>query len=119
MHREVRTAMAEQTFENLNFSFLIESEKGMAYLQEWQEGSWSEPDRFSIPLDLAAFPKTSRLTRAVRDFRGEEGYPVLYSALNGAPLEPELNFAGRIRARWQALQAGSRLLLGRVAETTE
>ena len=68
------------SFENLNFSFLIEVDHKTAYLQEWDDGAWGEPERYSLPLALDSLPKTSRLARAVKSFRGNEQYEELFTA---------------------------------------
>ena len=59
--------MMTQSFENLDFSFMIEGE--IAYLQEWEDGAWGEPERHSLPVAIDALPKRSKLARAVKSFR--------------------------------------------------
>jgi hypothetical protein len=59
--------MTTQSFENLDFSFLIEGTT--AYLQEWDDGAWSEPEQHTLPLDTGSLPKRSRLARAVKSFK--------------------------------------------------
>ena len=69
------------SFENLNFSFLIEAASRTAYLQEWEDGAWGEPDRYSLPLALDSQPKNSKLARAVKSFRGSAECEELCTAL--------------------------------------
>jgi hypothetical protein len=64
--------MQTLTFENLYFSFLIDPATQTAYLQEWNDGEWSEADQFALPVPLATLDKKSRLARALRSF-GDEG----------------------------------------------
>jgi len=90
--------MAELAFENLNFSFLIEPENRIAYLQEWQNGNWSEPEKFDLPQEVSRVLKQSRLARAVRDFRRQPEYVALCEAL-GSAVEVESSFAVRFRDR--------------------
>ncbi len=59
--------MTTQSFENLDFSFTIEG--STAYLQEWEDGAWSEPEQYRLPIDVASLPKRSRLARAVKSFK--------------------------------------------------
>jgi len=103
------TRMPELIFENLNFSFLIDAENRIAYLQEWRDGNWSEAEKFPLPRPLEGLQKQSLLVRAVRDFRGGGGeYQRLCSALGAAPSEPP---------SWRdRLQAASRLLAARIVQ---
>jgi hypothetical protein len=73
--------MATLSFENLDFSFWIEPESKTAYLQEWEEGAWSEAERFSLPQPLDGLVRNSRLARAIRSFRRDHHYEALCSAL--------------------------------------
>ena len=59
------------SFENLDFSFLIEVDRNTAYLQEWEDGAWGEPEQYSLPVALDQLPKKSRLARAMRSFRND------------------------------------------------
>lgn len=92
--------MAELIFENLNFSFLVDQKKNTAYLQEWDDGRWSEAEEFAVPLSFARVPKGSRLGRAIREFRGGDSFRSLCSALGDAPpAEPN-----RVRQFFRDLQ---------------
>ncbi len=100
--------MPDLTFENLNFSFLIDAENRIAYLQEWRDGNWSEAEKLSLPQQIQGLPKQALLARAIRDFRGDDSYRALCSALGAEPMERE-----RLKVR---LQSASRLLKARIAE---
>lgn len=102
--------MAELTFENLNFSFLIDQQKNVAYLQEWDNGNWSDAEQHSLPVDLAHFPTHSRLARAIRELRDE----ALALALSNTPMAPAPTFVARVRDCFKSLQQGSRLLAARL-----
>ena len=73
--------MTTLSFETLDFSFLIEVDNRAAYLQEWEVGAWGEPDRYTLPLDLDALAKNSKLARAVKSFRGDDQNDALRGAL--------------------------------------
>ena len=95
--------MATQSFENLNFSFLVDSETRTVYLQEWEDGAWSEPDRFSLPVSLGSAPKKSRLARAAKSFGDGELRNALEEGLvRQAVAEP--------RMLWNLLQSCMRAL---------
>lgn len=100
--------MPDVTFENLNFSFLIDARNRTAYLQEWRNGNWSEAEKFPVPQQIAGLPKQSMLARAIRDFRRDSQYWALCSALGSEPVGRE-----RLRDRFQS---ASRLLKARIAE---
>jgi hypothetical protein len=108
VHSVTATRMPELIFENLNFSFLIDAENRIAYLQEWRDGNWSEAEKFPLPQPFEGLHKQSLLVRAVRDFRGDGEYHRLCSALGAAPSEP-LSWRDR-------LQAAPRLLAARIVQ---
>jgi hypothetical protein len=101
--------MQTLTFENLYFSFLIDPATQTAYLQEWNDGEWSEADQFALPVPLATLDKKSRLARALRSF-GDEG---LRHAIGGdSAREPRRER----RSILGALQACSRGVATRLAD---
>jgi hypothetical protein len=101
--------MSELTFENLNFSFLLDIENKIGYLQEWRNGNWSEAERFPLPQQLDGLHKQSMLARAIRDFRGEGIYHALCSALGVTPAAQQPGWLDR-------LHSGSRVVAARIAE---
>jgi|SRR5579872_774990 len=104
--------MTTLSFENLDFSFLIETGQNTAYLQEWEEGNWGEADKFSLPQSLDTLPKNSRLARALKSFRGDAQIEALRAALEPGVVrkrEPERNL-------WAFLQSCSRGLASRIVE---
>jgi hypothetical protein len=108
----IRGRMTTLSFENLDFSFLIETEQSIAYLQEWEEGNWGEAEKLSLPQSLDRLPKHSRLARALKSFRGDAQLEALREALEPGVVrkrEPERNL-------WTFLQTSSRGLATRIAE---
>jgi len=100
-------------FENLDFSFLIDRENRIAYLQEWEDGAWSEPEHFSLPVSLALAPKKSRLARAAKSFGDAALREVLEEGLE-RPLQTES------RSLWSFVQSFMRALAfagGSIEET--
>ena len=73
--------MRTLSFENLDFSFLIDPENKTAYLQQWEDGNWGEPDCYALPQALHALPKISKLSRAIKAFRRDSQFQDLCSAL--------------------------------------
>jgi hypothetical protein len=104
--------MREVIFENLNYSFLIDAENKIAYLQEWQNGNWSEAERYHLPQSLAALPKQSRLSRALSEFRRTNEYPALCEALGDRPQHQPSGFT----RLGEFLQDGPRFLVQRIAQ---
>ena len=87
--------MTTQSFENLDFSFMIEG--STAYLQEWEDGAWSEPERHTLPIDLLACSKRSRLARAVKSFKNTpELRDLLEAGLVREPAAPRTSYAWRL-----------------------
>ncbi|SRR5579883_565628 len=92
--------MATLSFENLNFSFLIEPDSKTAYLQEWEDGAWSEAERFTLPQPLHGLPRNSRLARAIKSFRNDRHLDAIRAALEHGlertPAPVRRGFAARI-----------------------
>jgi len=103
--------MAPQSFENLDFSFLIETENKIAYLQHWDEGTWSEAERYILPQALDALPKQTKLARAVKSFRGDAEYESLLDALQSGLVHEN---TPQRRSVWDLLQTCSRGLAARI-----
>ena len=104
MHYAGTESMKTLSFENLDFSFLIETDSNTAYLQEWEEGAWSEADRFTVPVAIDSLPKHSKLARALHSFRKHGEYDALRSAVGHgmeASVEPR-----RVRDLLQAYSRG-------------
>src|SRR5262249_19993439 len=95
--------MTTQSFENLDFSFLIETDTNIAYLQEWEDGNWGEAHRFTLPQPLHLLPKDSKLARALKSFRKDPRYKRLCSALRCGqiPFEPKRHWVLEL---WRRLQ---------------
>ncbi len=77
--------MKNASFENLYFSFWIDREGRTAYLQEWEDGAWSEPEQFSLPVSIEDAPKKSRLARAVRSMADDALRSALEEGLERRP----------------------------------
>jgi hypothetical protein len=112
MPRTVRlNHMTTLSFENLDFSFMIEVESETAYLQEWEDGNWSEPDVYQLPQLLHLLQKKSRLSRALKSFHGDTQYHSLCDALGGF----EAHDPGLAAQFWNSVQNFSRGLAARIA----
>ncbi len=104
--------MTTLSFENLDFSFLIEPDRQMAYLQEWEDGIWGEAEKYTLPQALDLLPKHSKLARALKSFRKDPQYNALCNALApGMVREPAPE-----RTLWTFLQTCSRGLAARIVE---
>ena len=112
--------MTTLSFENLDFSILIEVDNKVAYLQEWDDGNWSEPHRFSLPQPPEALQGASKLAQAVKSFRGDTKIEPLRDALtHGAWKLAVQEASGWFTRFWAALQASCRgLATFYVKETT-
>ncbi len=97
--------MTNQSFENLDFSFLIETDTKTAYLQEWEDGAWGEPEIHSLPVSIDTLPKRSKLARAVKSFRDT---PELRELLESGLIREE---APRLSLKSRILQWGAGLSL--------
>src|SRR5579871_2603833 len=94
--------MRTLSFENLDFSFLVDLENKTAYLQQWDDGNWGEPEQYAVPQALDSLHKTTKLARAVKAFRGDAEYMALRSALEtGLERKP----APEPRRMWSGLAA--------------
>lgn len=97
--------MTTHSFENLDFSFWIDPDRRIAYLQEWEDGNWGEPERYLLPQPLDRLGKDSKLARALKAFRKDAHYRDLRDALLcGAP-EDRTPDPGGLRDVWSALLA--------------
>src|SRR5258706_10051681 len=94
--------MRTLTFENLDFSFLIDAENKIAYLQQWEDGNWGEPEQYPLPLALDSLPKVSKLARAVKAFRRDSEYQALCSALENGLQRAQVP---ETRSGWSGLAA--------------
>lgn len=103
--------MRTRSFENLDFSILIEEDNNLVYLQRWEEGVWGEPDRFPLPLSRAALQQTPMLSQALKSFRGDPQIDQLRDALTlGAWRFEAAESSGRLARFWAAVQASCRQL---------
>jgi hypothetical protein len=94
--------MRTLSFENLDFSFLIDPENKIAYLQQWEDGNWGEPDRYALPQALDSLPKISKLSRAIKAFRRDSEYQALCAAIeHGLERAP----SAEPRSVWSGLAA--------------
>jgi len=102
--------MSTASFENLDFSMAIESDRRMAYLQEWEDGCWSEPVLFELPQPPEVLRGKSLLARAVRSFRGDPRIEELHDVLTHGAFRLASEDAGGWLGRfWALLQAPFRV----------
>ena len=101
--------MTIRTFENLDFSILIEVENKRAYLQQWDDGAWSEPHVFPLPVSVADLQQIPVLSNAVKSFRHDPQTKDLRDTLtHGAWTQAADERAGRLARFWAATQASFR-----------
>lgn len=97
--------MSTRSFENLDFSILVEDDHRVAYLQQWDDGVWGEPHRFPLPVSGEDMQRLPVLSQAVKSFRRDGCFNELRDSLtHGAwrwsPEEP-----GWFARLWAAVQA--------------
>jgi len=103
--------MTTLSFENLDFSVLIEVDNRIAYLQEWEDGNWSEPVKFGLPQPTEALVGPSKLASAVKSFRRETYLEEFRDALtHGASRLATEDFSHPLARFWNAIQASCRQL---------
>ena len=101
--------MTTRIFENLDFSILIEEENKLAYLQQWDDGVWSEAHRFTLPLSCESLEQTPVLGQALKSFRRDPQVDALRDALtHGAWGDAVEERVGRLARFWAAIQASFR-----------
>jgi len=101
--------MTTRSFENLDFSILIEVENDRAYLQQWDDGVWSEAHHFALPLSPDAIDQTPVLSQAIKSFRRDPELDALRNALtHGAWSAAADEKSGRLARFWAAMQASFR-----------
>jgi len=101
--------MTTRSFENLDFSILIEEENNLVYLQQWDDGVWGEPYRFTLPLSCEALRETPVLAQTLKSFRREPQIEELCDALtHGAWSEAMEEKTSRLARFWAAVQASFR-----------
>ncbi|HLH40600.1 MAG TPA: hypothetical protein VKX39_15725 [Bryobacteraceae bacterium] len=101
--------MTTQSFENLDFSILVEQDNHLAYLQQWDDGVWSEPHRFTLPLSPEKLARTPILAQALKSFRRDPQIQELRQALtHGAWSDDTAEKAGPLARFWAAIQASFR-----------
>jgi hypothetical protein len=103
--------MTTQSFENLDFSILIEVENNLAYLQKWDDGIWGDAERFPLPLKREHIEQSPLLSGALKSFRRDPQIDELRDALTHgswrgvAPEPPSL-----LARFWSVIQAPFREL---------
>jgi len=101
--------MTTQSFENLDFSILIEVENRLAYLQQWDDGVWSEPHRFHLPVCPESLQQVPVLSQALRSFRHDPQIAQLRDAItHGRWTQSAAEKSGRLARFWAAIQASFR-----------
>lgn len=101
--------MTTRSFENLDFSILVEEENNLAYLQQWDDGVWGEPHRFTLPLSCEALEQTPVLAQSLKSFRRDPQLEDLCDTLTrGAWSEAVEERTGRLARFWSAIQASFR-----------
>ncbi len=101
--------MTTLSFENLDFSILIEVENHLAYLQQWDDGVWGEPHRFHLPVCPEALEQVPILSQALKSFRRDPQIAGLRDALTHGRWSQFAEEKSRRLARfWAAIQASFR-----------
>ncbi len=109
MHPRQAGTMTTQSFENLDFSILVEPDNHLAYLQRWEDGVWSEPLRFTLPLSREKLAGTPILAQALKSFRRDPQLEPLRDALtHGAWNDADAERPGPLARFWAAIQASFR-----------
>jgi hypothetical protein len=102
--------MNTQSFENLDFSILIETDNNKVYLQQWDEGVWGEPHCFALPLSREELRQNPVLELALKSFRRDPQVDDLRDALTHGAWRFDAEAPGLLARFWGAIQAPFRQL---------
>ena len=102
--------MTTQSFENLDFSILVEVENNLAFLQRWEDGVWGEPYRFTTPLSSEDLKQIPVLAQTLKSFRRDPQSDALRDALTHRAWRLTSEEPGRLARFWAFIQAPFRQL---------
>ena len=109
LHNSAARTMTTRSFENLDFSILIEEENRLVYLQQWDDGVWGEPHRFTLPLSCETLEETPVLAQSLKSFRRDPQLEELCDALTHGTWSQRIEEkTSRLAKFWAAIQASFR-----------